>query len=293
MRTRKWRRFLPKRSAPNIVISDDIFAEAHRRIELLNLHDIKDANEEAAEQAENTRTALDQLTLLLLRTPAAARAQQSMDEHPHDHRRRHQRLYELIDFNDAFVSTVLLLTESQRRVFHDHIQQDMEQICRQVRVHPLSDEQFEAIAHGLSREIAVYQAANVRGLRADMTSRDVDAFGVDMRIRDESTGRYINVDCKTRSSFHFRLKDLVRDGRLSQEAMDQAEQDGYCKVVHHHDEVAVEIILLRVSGDEFGELNNFRFNDEQLLASRLIRIIEQEGAGREVESYATSNQTTE
>lgn len=286
---RKWRRFLPKKRVQKVVVSDDIFAEAHRKIEQFNLHTIEDANEEAAEQAEHTRTALDQLLLLLLRTPAAARAQQSMDEHPHDHHHRQQRLYALIDFNDAFVSSVMLLSESQRRVFHDHIREDMAHICRLVRVRPFSDEQFEAIVHGLSREIAVYHAANTRDLRAEMTTRDVDAFGVDMRISDDSTGKYINVDCKTRSSFHFRMKDLVRDGRLAQEDMDQAEQDGYCKVVHHRDDVAVEIILLRVSGEEFGELNNFRFNDEQLLARRIARIIEQEGKGR-VNSHEYSNQ---
>lgn len=288
----KWRRFLPKRKLQTVTIGDDIFADARRQIERVKIRDLETAKSAAIAQSESASTALDNLVLLLLRTPAAARAQQAMDEHPHD-RHRHQRIYELIDFNDAFVSTVLLLTESQRRVFHDHVREEMIRICHMARVHPFSDEQFDAIVHGLSREIAVYLAANTRGLRAEMTSRDVDAFGVDMRITHEASGRYINIDSKTRSSFHFRMKDLVRDGRLAQEDMDRAEQDGFCKVVHHRDDIAVEIILLRVSGEEFGELSNFRFNDEQLLANRLVRIIEQEGLREGKPAYAYSDQTTE
>ena len=62
--------------------------------------------------------------------------------------------------------------------------------------------------HGLSREIAVFKAAENAGLNALMSSRVADAFGIDMQIADTVSGDYVNIDCKTSSAFHFRLKDL-------------------------------------------------------------------------------------
>ncbi len=276
---RRWRRFVPRRKLQQAAVDADIFTTVKQRIDALRLRSVEDANSEAKSRKDSVQTAADWLELLLLRTPAAARAQQSMDEHPHDRRHHTRRLYELIDFNDAFVSTVLLLRESERREFSETVQQMIQQVCQQVNVRAFSDEQFTAITLGLSREIALYQAANTRGLQTVMATREADAFGVDMRVVDELTGRLINVDCKTRSSFYFRLKDLMHEGRLSPSEMEQAEIAGYCEVIHRHDDTSVRIILLRVGEDDFGELVNFRFTDEQLLVERLKYIIETNGLG--------------
>lgn len=279
----KWRRFVPRRKLQQPAPDAGIFSTAKYRVDSLRLRDASDASDTANARKDSVQTATDWLELLLLRTPAAARAQHSIDKRPHERKGRKGRIYELIDFNDAFVSTVLLLRESERREFSEMIQKMMQQVCRQLRVKPFTDEQFTAIALGLTREIALYQAASTRGLQAVMTTREADAFGVDMRVVDETSGRLVNIDCKTRSSFYFRLKDLVHEGRLTQEDMEWAEAVGYCEVTHRHDEGSVQIILLRVSEDDFGELVNFRFADEQALVDKLKAIIEAHGLGGEEE----------
>lgn len=223
---------------------------------------------------DTVQTASDWLTLLLLRAPAAAQAQQAMDEHPHDHAHHHERIYTLIDFNDAFVSTVLLLSDTQRNDFVERLRQAIDECCHSVSMPTFSDEQFEAIVHGLSREIAVYEAAARHGLQPEMTPRSADAFGVDMVIYNPKSDKHINVDCKTRSSFHFRLKDLMHQGRVSPSEVERAEADGYIEVVHRGDgNVRAKIILLRVSQDDFGEVSSFRFVSETALTTRLYAIV--------------------
>src|SRR5690606_30984045 len=57
------------------------------------------------------------LALLILQAPGAARAQREMDGHRGGYKNRQARLYELIDFNDTFVDTVLSLNEEERQTF--------------------------------------------------------------------------------------------------------------------------------------------------------------------------------
>lgn len=212
------------------------------------------------------------LDSLLAQTPAAVRAQRSMDSHPHSYHTNKVRLYELIDFNDTFVSLALALEPADRHGFIERLRLAMQRYCKEHDSPMFSDEQFDAITRGLSREVAVYLGARQQGYEAAMTSRREDAMGVDMVLTDPATGRLLNIDCKTSSAFHFRLKDLVHQGRLTHEAVLKAEQVGFAHVVNGQGEDAIAVTLLRIDPNEMGDIVDFTFKQPEMLGTQL-RII--------------------
>jgi hypothetical protein len=256
----------------------DIFLAARQAIDQLSVRTVTELDSIIQLRRETVQTAVDWLVLLMLQAPRAAAAQIMMDQHPHGYRDRDKRLYELIDFNDTFVDAVLLVAEDDLAMFVDKLREEINHFCRRLRAQTFSDEQYEAITHGLSREIAVYAAAKKHGFEVVMTSRTADAFGIDMQIRDSESGRYINVDCKTGSAFHFRLKDLVHEGRIAPHHMTDAETKGYWEIVNRRDDRrGVRIILLRIDQDELGPITAFRFEDETALVRRLREVIDLRG----------------
>ncbi len=285
MRTGKWRRFVPRvrRNVASLKLGKGLFTEAAQKLLDINAHDF-DAIDQAIESHKsnmNEASVLDWLVLLLLQSPRAAHAQAMMDEHPHGYHDRTKRLYELIDFNDSFVSTVMLLPESELGTFTDKLKDAVDSYCKSVQSRSFSDEQFEAITHGLSREIAVYAAAKHAGLQVVMSSRTADAFGIDMQVRSTDSGRYINIDTKTASAFHFRLKDLIRERRVTPDEMIDAETKGYWEITNRRDDLEVRIILLRISHEELGDIASFRFVNESLIVSRIQQIINHHGLSDE------------
>lgn len=278
MQRRVWRRFRPKRVLKKRqTMPDRLFPEAKsivRQILTENHNRLEVAVEEAMAAAKTQPSAARLLASLILQAPRSARAQAEMDKHPRGYHGRDDRLYQLIDFNDTFVSTVLSLPESELPGFVDSLHDACDAMCREAKSRSFSDRQFEAITHGLSREIAVYRGAIKEGLRVEMTSRIDDAFGIDMRVIDDATRRYINLDVKTSSAFHFRLLDLVREGRVAPHEQIDAETKGYWEVVNRRGDEQTKIILLRVSQDELGQIVNFSFERSDLLGKRLRRILE-------------------
>lgn len=216
----------------------------------------------------------DLLQELLEQTPGAVRAQRSMDDHPHSYHTNKNRLYELIDFNDTFVSLALALPVAERRGFVERLRVAMQQYCKAHGSAMFSDEQFDAITRGLGREVAVYLGAKQLGFGVEMTSRRQDAMGIDMVVTDSVTGRSLNVDCKTASAYHFRLKDLVQQGRLTKEEWLVAEEQGYAHEVNGKDEDAVAVTLLRIDANEVGEIVDFMFTKPELLGQRLRTIFD-------------------
>lgn len=221
-------------------------------------------------------TSLDLLILLLLQAPGAVQAQRQMDKHPHGYQNHKARLLELIDFNDSYVSFVLSLPDNLLSELNEEVKLAIDRLCKRLSTPSFSNEQWEAITYGLSREIAVYRGAIKEGLRAEMTSRTQDAMGVDMVITDES-GRSINIDVKTRSSFHFRIKDLMREGRVSAAKGALAEEQGYCPVTNGHGPDHVDVVLLRIDRESLGEIVEFAFENAHLLGTQLRLIIDQFG----------------
>ena len=283
MPRRHWRRFFPRRNITPVsqqlrTNDDSIFGQARARLDAIPISSVDSLVPLITERTliENKDT-VSWLELLILQAPRAARAQESMDKHPHGYHNREQRLYELIDFNDTFVETVLSLPESELPTFIDKLKQVIDAFCHRLNTQTFNDRQYEAITHGLSREIAVYRAAVANGFEVAMTSRAVDAFGVDMQIRSRETGKYINVDCKTTSAFHFRLKDLVHQGRISPENQIEAETKGFWEITNRGKGREMRIVLLRINQEELGEINGFSFADDSVLIAKLRHVIDERG----------------
>lgn len=213
------------------------------------------------------------LAALVLQAPRAVMAQRKMDKFPGGFRDKQNRLDELIGFNDTYVSLILALPDEARLVANDTIKRMMDKFCRYMRTPCFSNEQWDAITHGLSREIAVFLSARKLGYSANMTSRRADAMGVDMVITDTRTGKQLNVDIKTRSSFHFRLEDLKREGRVSEMQREAAEHAGYCMVVNGHGDEAVHTTLLRIDEETYGRVINFHLERPEKLHDTLQTIV--------------------
>jgi len=212
------------------------------------------------------------LQQLLERTPGAVRAQRSMDAHPGAYHTNKTKLYELIDFNDTYVSLALALPATQHAGFIERLRSEMARHCESVGSPMFSDEQFDAITRGLTREVAVYLGAKQQGFEVNMTSRSQDALGVDMVITDPTTHRSLNVDCKTPSAYHFRIKDLVQQKRLTPEEATHAELEGYAHEVNGRGSEAVAVTILRIDPNEVGDITDLTFDEPNLLGTRLRTI---------------------
>ena len=213
--------------------------------------------------------AVEKLAYLAIQTPRAVAAQRAMDKrsggiHSHD-----PHLYDLIDFNDAYVSTVLELPQEYLAGFPDQAKYLIDRFCKRVGSGCFSNDQWDAITRGLAREIAVYRAVLSFGYQVRMTSRREDAMGVDMRITDPVTGISFGIDVKSASSFHFRLIDLEREGRIDQQQREVAELSGVLPIVNGHGEEATPTTLLRIDDATYGRIEAFSVTDTEVLRSVL------------------------
>lgn len=236
----------------------------------------------AAAQAEMTASlsgarAWAWLMTLALQAPQAASAQRQMDAHPHGYKAKNERLFELIDFNDAFVSAVLALPETEFSRFENEAERLLQWFCKRVGVKSFSTEQYHAIVQGLGREIAVYKGVQAEGFQAAMTNRVSDALGIDMIISDPESGKSVNIDCKAPSSYRHRVYNLLHEGRLSEEEVDAADQLGYIAELNGHGNQKAEVIVWRISTDEYGPIHSFHFDSTRQLGKAIHKIIETYG----------------
>lgn len=199
--------------------------------------------------------------LLIAQTPQAVKAQWQMDIHKHGYHNRHKRLFELIDFNDTFVSLVLLTPIHQRMGLPESLRLEMEQFCRGIQSPMFSGEQFEAIVRGLGREIAVYTAAEQLGYTVRMTSRTQDAFGIDMMIIQPGTEKRMYIDCKTPSAYRHRLEELVKHGYISDAQLLRADEDDFVTHDQYHNGDTVPVTLLCIRPDTVGYIHTFAFDE--------------------------------
>ncbi len=291
MKSGHWRRWQPRlKNQKTIPLTDpskgNVFNIVETRLTRLPLsrhlwkrhHDLSVLADYIAEakhvayQSHGERRAEDWLYLLALSAPRAAVAQESMDEHPHGYHNKEARLYELIDFNDAFVAAVLVLPKQLLPAATQSIRQLLDMACKKVGTRCFSDEQYEAIVHGLSREIAVYQGLLAEGYEAEMTNRTGDALGIDMRVIDPKTMRVVNIDIKTRSSYHYRMQQLLREGRLDEESYLMADRNGFAIVFNGHDSQRTKVVVWRIDHEVVGEVVDFAFKDTKALAN-MMRVI--------------------
>ena len=212
-----------------------------------------------SDEAERLRTQL------LAQTPRAVLAQEQMDSHKHGYHNREKRLYELIEFNDTFVSYVLATPHKQLPGLADRLQNDMTAFCAKLETPMFSDEQYDAIVRGLAREIAVYRTAKYHGFGVRMTSRSDDAFGIDMVITQPLTGKQLNIDCKTPPAFRHRMEDLVHHGRITEDDLLRGDRQGYLTVIHRRDDERVPVTLFCILPDTLGAITNFTFDEPEKL----------------------------
>ena len=74
-----------------------------------------------------------------------------------------------------------------------------------------------------------------------MTSRNEDAFGIDMVLEDQE-GRVLNIDVKTPSAFRHRMGELEFEGRMSEEEFLRADERDYFTHIHSHQGSRIERI---------------------------------------------------
>lgn len=256
----------------------DVYGHDSRHVRVERLSTAIDEMKRRTQDSQQHQRSARLIALLLLQTPRAARAQDAMDRrHGGSYHHRQKRLYELIDFNDTFVDIVLSLRHEQRAEFHQKIYPLMHEFCVRARTHVFSRIQFDAITHGLSRETAVYIGALKEGFDVHMTSRVADGLGVDMQVRDPSTGSYINIDCKTTKAYLRRIEELRREDRLDEHEVGLALTKGYVRVFNGHYEERVEVVLFSVVSELFGGIQDFEFAATDVLASKLREAINSYG----------------
>lgn len=219
----------------------------------------------------------DWLVALYIQAPRAAEAQQQMDANPHGYHDDKARLYELIDFNDTFVATILAMNDHERSLFAEQAKIGCDVLCEKLRSARFSNEQWTAIVRGLTREIAVYRAARDRGFDAFMPNRSADAMGVDIQVRDPETGRYINLDVKTPSSYRHRLEELMQQGRIDEQDLLQADERSYLVIGNGKHENHVTVVMLCMLPDKFGEFGQFRLLNSEPMRETLNYLIRQYG----------------
>ena len=145
-----WQQFKSRQKAKPVVVQGGVVEQMHTELrDVLQQsfgdrgihHDqLKRAIDEQRQKAQSEgATAATWFALLVLQTPRAVQAQQKMDEHPHGYHDKEARLYELIDFNDAYVSTVLALSGAELKGFADTVKQELARFCQSVHSQMFSD----------------------------------------------------------------------------------------------------------------------------------------------------------
>ncbi len=274
--------FIPREEPVFTCATNDIFDCAEQEVvALLSKHNkVKTLDHEVEHLRKkffHTKQVQDGLAALLIQVPRAVLAQLQMDQHPHGYHDKHARLFELIDFNDTLTEVVIAMHDDDRRRFDSRVKEAADRVCRRVGAPCFSNEQWEAIVRGLSREIAIYVAARDSGFDTAMGSRTQDALGVDVQIRDPESGRYINIDSKTPSAFRHRLEVLVDEGRLTTQELLAADERSYAVVHNGHGGRTVTLILLCILPDLFGEVKDFEFVDPTPMRDMLNRLIRDHG----------------
>ena len=307
--TRHWHRFRPRRRYPHRIAyerfkhrqqeydahhmqspqvveyvckSTDFFDCAEERVAALlqrrpEVHDLDRDIDRLQSRFLKTNDALDGLTALLAQAPRAALAQLQMEQFPHGYRNKQERLYELIDFNDTLVSTILALEQNHKEVFAERTKQAADRVCKRVGAPCFTNEQWISIVRGLTREVALYLAAKEHGFDAWLTDRAHDALGIDVQVRDPETGRYINIDVKTPSSYRHRMEQLVKEGRLTEGELLRGDERSYIVEYNGHGSHKVPIVVLCILPDLFGELVTWRFVNPGPMVEKLSQLIREHG----------------
>lgn len=286
-----WRRFVPKRKPEGIVLDDGSHLNTIRSVTEANTY--IDELKQLPVPHDQKAAAHHYRTLLLAQTPRAVVAQWQMDAHKHGYRDREKRLYELIDFNDTFVSLILVTQQQDLPGFIERLKTDMDAFCKRLSTPAFTADQFDAISRGLGREIAVYRAAKQVGFSVYMTSRTEDAFGIDMVITHHETRRELNIDCKTPSAFRRRLEELVERERITDADLLKADNDHFITLPQQRGHETIPVTLMCILPDVLGEIHDFMFDDPHRLEELLNNIFITQAHSERKEGLAKTRQSKE
>ena len=260
----------------------DIFDCAERQVASFlqrrpEVHDLDRRISQVHETFRRSRLSRDGLISILTQAPRASLAQAQMDTSHHGYANKHERLYELIDFNDTIVDTILTMDDSSRAQFDERTKRSVDRICKRVGAPGFDETQWRAIIRGLTREVAVYLAAKSHGFVVYMTDRTRDALGIDVQVKDPESDRYINIDVKTPSSFRYRLDELAREGRLSERERIVGDERGF--IIEHTGRgvLKTQVIVLCILPDKFGDLADWQFVDSEPMRATLSKLIREFG----------------
>lgn len=290
-----WRRWRPVKGAANnasAVSSLEVFAQVENRLRSVDISKrswrkyqdfteldayIDGARGHAVGLEKEHAPALERaeawLYALALQAPRAAVAQEDMDEHPHGYHNKEHRLFELIDFNDAFDCAIIAMPHELLPHVKDRVRHLCETMCQKAGTRMFSEQQYDAIVHGLSREIAVYLGLRKEGFEVEMANRREDAFGIDMYITETTSLKTVGVDIKTRSSYFYRIQELSREGRLSEEGFIMADRNGFTAVMNGRGEEQRQVVTWRIDHVVLGEVVDFEFEDTRRLGETARAII--------------------
>lgn len=290
-----WKIWRPKHQPANLppdLAPTDLFLKVKSRLEHLRLsrrswrkHQDLSGLDAMVDGARGHATKLDKheaasleraaawLYALALQAPRAAVAQEQMDKHPRGYHDKEHRLLQLVDFNDAFVSAILALPYELLPHAKEEVKLLVDFACKKAGTRCFSNEQYSAITHGLSREIAVFLGLKKEGFEVDMTNRHEDVFGIDMYVTDRKTLKTVGIDIKTRSSYYYRIRQLEREGRLSEEGLLMADRNGFTAVINGRGANRRQVVTWRIDTEVTGDIVNFEFEDTAFLGQTMRAIM--------------------
>lgn len=213
------------------------------------------------------------LYALALQAPRAAVAQEEISKRPHGYHNKAHRVYELIDFNDAFDWAILALPRDLLPSMDERIKALCDFMCNKAGTRFFSDDEYKAIVRGLSREIAVFIGLENEGYHVEMASRHEDAFGIDMTVLSPKNMKQVALDVKTRSSYHYRIQQLRRQGRLSEEDVIMAERNGFTSALNGRGSEQRRVVTWRIDHETLGDVVDFQFKDTKILSDEIQTII--------------------
>ena len=98
-----------------------------------------------------------------------------------------------------------------------------------------------------------------------------------MQVQDPETRRYINIDVKTPSSFRHRMEQLVKENRLTERELLRGDEQSYIVEHNGHGSHRVEVVVLCILPDMFGELADWRFVTPEPMRTKLNILIRDHG----------------
>ncbi len=213
-----------------------------------------------------------QLSLLVLEAPFAARAHESLALHKAgeislNNAQRAQFVAIASRFNHHFAETLSCMPASMTNNFHERVRAHMENLFqKKLDLPSVTKESMQNVAAGMRREVAVSRALRAT-LPEDWSVRhataEEDAIGIDVIIADDQGYEY-NMDIKSGNAFLNRVQSLTNKGRLTLEQQAEAIERGYVVVGTGRRADNIETCIF--DADRFGNIVSYEYPEPEKVA---------------------------